>query len=58
FAQRTGLAPTALEPGLTQALERGLLEHRDGRLAPSVRGFDFLSDLQQLFLAPSRGRSL
>lgn len=53
FAQRTGLAPTALEPGLAQALERGLLEHRDGRLAPSVRGFDFLSDLQQLFLAPS-----
>ncbi|MBK1688762.1 radical SAM family heme chaperone HemW [Rubrivivax gelatinosus] len=53
FTERTGLAPTALEPGMTRALERGLLERRGARLAPTARGFDFLSDLQQLFLAPS-----
>ncbi|MCD0417599.1 radical SAM family heme chaperone HemW [Rubrivivax sp. JA1024] len=53
FAERTGLSPTALEPGLTQALARGLLERQGTRLVPTVRGFDFLSDLQQLFLAPS-----
>ena len=52
FVERTGLAPTALEPGLQQALDRGWLQ-RDGALVvPSERGFDFLSDVMQLFLAP------
>jgi oxygen-independent coproporphyrinogen-3 oxidase len=50
FGQRTGLPPSALEPGLGQALARGLLEVQAGVLRPTDRGFDFLSDLQQLFL--------
>jgi putative oxygen-independent coproporphyrinogen III oxidase len=52
FVERTGLAPTALEPGLQQAIERGLLRSDGARVVPSERGFDFLSDVMQLFLAP------
>ena len=50
FGERTGMPLSALEPGLSQALERGLLERVDARLRPTERGFDFLSDLQALFL--------
>jgi len=57
FAARTGLPPSAVDTTLEQARQRGLLEiERDaiGRVAqvrPSERGFDFLSDLQAMFLA-------
>lgn len=51
FAERTGLAPTALEPALSKAVERGLLQREGARVVPTARGFDFLSDLQQAFLA-------
>ena len=50
FAERTGLGPTALEPPLSRAVERGLLVRQGEHVAPSARGFDFLSDLQQAFL--------
>lgn len=51
FAERTGLSIAAIDAPLERALQRGLLERRpDGRIAPTPRGFDFLSDLQQLFL--------
>ena len=50
FAERTGLGPTALEPALSRAVERGLLVRQGEHVAPSARGFDFLSDLQQAFL--------
>jgi oxygen-independent coproporphyrinogen-3 oxidase len=55
FSERTGLPLSALEPGLAQAVQRGLVEfaQREGDapwLRPTVRGFDFLSDLQSLFL--------
>ena len=54
FGERTGLPPSAIAAGVAQAIERGLLERVDtpqGRwLRPSTRGFDFLSDLQALFL--------
>jgi putative oxygen-independent coproporphyrinogen III oxidase len=54
FRARTGLPLSAIEPGLADAERRGLLE-RDGVGArPTVRGFDFLSDLQALFLPRSR----
>ncbi len=52
FSERTGLPLSALEPGLTQGLQRGLLENVDARVRPTDRGFDFLSDLQSLFLPP------
>jgi oxygen-independent coproporphyrinogen-3 oxidase len=59
FAERTGLPPSAIAAGVAQACERGLLEVVDasgahgplGRvLRPTPRGFDFLSDLQEIFL--------
>lgn len=68
FTERTGLPASALEPGLGQALAQGWLRWEDGRghplashepvgartvLAPTRRGFDFLSDVQALFLPPS-----
>jgi oxygen-independent coproporphyrinogen-3 oxidase len=54
FSERCGLPPSAVEPGLEIAEQRGLLE-RVGMpgaewIRPTARGFDFLSDLQQLFL--------
>ncbi|CAD5372347.1 putative oxidoreductase [Rubrivivax sp. A210] len=57
YLQRTGLPLSALERALATAEQRGLVE-RDGRqLRPTVRGFDFLSDLQALFLpADKAGR--
>ena len=53
FAQRTGLPPSAIETALERALARGLLEREGSRVRPSARGFDFLSDLQQMFLPPA-----
>jgi len=51
FRDRTGLPLSSIEAALQQAEQRGLL-HRDWeRAAPTPRGFDFLSDLQGLFLA-------
>jgi oxygen-independent coproporphyrinogen-3 oxidase len=50
FAERTGLSLSSIEPALQQAEARGLIERDATRVRPSARGFDFLSDLQQLFL--------
>ncbi|MEO3691035.1 radical SAM family heme chaperone HemW [Roseateles paludis] len=50
FAERTGLPLSALREGLTAARQRGLLEDDAARLQATPRGFDFLSELQQLFL--------
>ncbi len=51
FSARTGLPLSAIEPGLKEAEAKGLIEREAGRVRPSARGFDFLSDLQSLFLA-------
>ena len=52
FTERTGLPLSAVHAALTTAQQRGLLEHDNaaGRVRPTARGFDFLSDLQSLFL--------
>jgi len=50
FRERTGLPLSAIEPGLAEAERRGLLSADLTHVRPTVRGFDFLSDLQQLFL--------
>jgi oxygen-independent coproporphyrinogen-3 oxidase len=50
FTGRTGLPLSALQPGLTQAVDKGLLAREGDRVWPTVRGLDFLSDLQSLFL--------
>jgi putative oxygen-independent coproporphyrinogen III oxidase len=50
FAERTGQPLAALEPALARAEQRGLIERDASSVRPSARGFDFLSDLQALFL--------
>jgi oxygen-independent coproporphyrinogen-3 oxidase len=51
FTERTGLALTAIQSGLQTAQDKGLIERDLQRVWPTERGFDFLSDLQSLFLA-------
>ena len=51
FTERTGLPLSAIAAGLAEAERRGLLERDAQRAWPTPRGFDFLSDLQSLFLA-------
>jgi putative oxygen-independent coproporphyrinogen III oxidase len=50
FAQRTGLPLNAIEKALSIAQEKGLVTRDFSRVIPTERGFDFLSDLQELFL--------
>ena len=50
FTERTGLATTAIEPALKEAEAKGLIERDLATIKPTTRGFDFLSDLQSLFL--------
>jgi oxygen-independent coproporphyrinogen-3 oxidase len=52
FVERTGLPLSAIEPALAEAQRRGLIERDASLLRPTPRGFDFLSDLQSLFLPP------
>lgn len=50
FMDRTGLPLSSIEPALREGEQRGLLLRESGRVAPTRRGLDFLSDLQSLFL--------
>jgi putative oxygen-independent coproporphyrinogen III oxidase len=55
FSERTGLPLTAIAQPLAEAEAKGLIERDLARVRPTTRGFDFLSDLQALFLpAPAR----
>jgi putative oxygen-independent coproporphyrinogen III oxidase len=56
FGERTGLPLSAVQPALAAARERGLIEWDEAsdHVRPTARGFDFLSDLQALFLPPAR----
>ena len=54
FTERTGLPLTAIQKALDEAERKGLIERDFARVKPSVRGFDFLNDLQALFLAEVR----
>ena len=51
FSERTGLPVTAIQQGLDEAEKKGLIERDFARVKPTARGFDFLSDLQGMFLA-------
>ena len=51
FVEKTGLPFTAIARGLDEAERKGLIERDFIHVKPTVRGFDFLNDLQQLFLA-------
>ncbi|MDG4550156.1 MAG: radical SAM family heme chaperone HemW [Candidatus Contendobacter sp.] len=50
FSERTALPPTALEPGLSRARERGLMALDGDRLRPTEPGLRFLNDLLQEFM--------
>jgi oxygen-independent coproporphyrinogen-3 oxidase len=50
FAERTGLAITAIQRGLEEAERKGLVARDLHRVWPTARGLDFLSDLQAIFL--------
>jgi putative oxygen-independent coproporphyrinogen III oxidase len=50
FVDKTGLPFTAIEQGLIEAERKGLIERDLVRVKPTERGFDFLNDLQSLFL--------
>jgi oxygen-independent coproporphyrinogen-3 oxidase len=56
FSDRTGLPITAIQPALEQAERQGLLARDLQRAWPTERGFDFLSDLQSLFLPAETAR--
>jgi putative oxygen-independent coproporphyrinogen III oxidase len=53
FSERTGLPVSAIDAAVGRAQERGLMVPGVQVLQASDRGFDFLSDLQALFL-PAR----
>jgi putative oxygen-independent coproporphyrinogen III oxidase len=50
FLDRTGLPLSSIEAGLQQAVNKGLMQRDATRAWPTTLGFDFLSDLQSLFL--------
>ncbi|WP_298601614.1 radical SAM family heme chaperone HemW [uncultured Limnohabitans sp.] len=51
YVDRTGLAMTSIQQGLQEAEKLGLIGRDLHRVWPTEKGFDFLSDLQALFLA-------
>ena len=61
FAERTGISLAQIEPVLTQARQKGLLDHAPDVLRPTELGRRFLNDLLELFLDVSvglRGREI
>ncbi|PKO42760.1 MAG: oxygen-independent coproporphyrinogen III oxidase-like protein [Betaproteobacteria bacterium HGW-Betaproteobacteria-3] len=53
FSDRTGLALTTIQQPLEEAERKGLIERDLAHVKPTERGFDFLNDLQSLFLTGS-----
>lgn len=51
FSARTGLPLSAVDAALREGLQKGWLAQDGVWVKPTERGFDFLSDLQSLFLA-------
>jgi len=51
YLERTGLPMTSIATALEKARAKGLMVNDVARLAATPLGFDFLSDLQALFLA-------
>lgn len=50
FSARTGLPLSGIDGALREAQARGWLQQDGAWVTPTARGFDFLSDLQSLFL--------
>ena len=53
FTARTGLSAASIEPALQMAEAKGWIERTLNHIRPTAQGFDFLSDLQALFLPGS-----
>jgi oxygen-independent coproporphyrinogen-3 oxidase len=53
FTDRTGLPPSVLQEAIVKAQSSGLLHADPTHIRPTERGFDFLNDLQALFLPPT-----
>ncbi|WP_082939030.1 radical SAM family heme chaperone HemW [Mitsuaria sp. 7] len=51
FLERTGLPPSAIAKAMEQGRAKGLLDLDPAVIRATPRGFDFLSDLQELFLS-------
>ena len=52
YMDRTGTPLSTIDAGLKEAEAKGLITRSGLKIQPTERGFDFLSDLQSLFLAP------
>ncbi|WP_291022653.1 radical SAM family heme chaperone HemW [Hydrogenophaga sp.] len=50
FMAGTGLPLSSIDAALREAEAKGLIEREGAQVRPTERGFDFLSDLQALFL--------
>ncbi|MBL8362683.1 MAG: oxygen-independent coproporphyrinogen III oxidase-like protein [Rubrivivax sp.] len=50
YTERTGLPRTTIDAAVADAVARDWLADDGARISPTVRGYDFLSDVQQLFL--------
>ncbi len=57
YLDRTGLPISTIRPALDAAQRKGLVVEEAGCIVPTERGFDFLSDLQELFLGVNAQRS-
>ena len=57
FSERTGLPVAVIASALEQAQQRGWIERDLQIVRPTEKGFDFLSDLQALFLPDDGGQS-
>ena len=55
FNERTGLPLSRIMPALQQAENKGWITRDPAGVRPTERGFDFLSDLQELFLPEAPG---
>ena len=53
FSERTGMPLSAIEKSMQAARDKGLLALDMSHIRPTEKGFDFLSDLQSLFLPAS-----
>ena len=53
FSERTGMPLSAIEKSMKSARDKGLLVDGMSHIRPTDKGFDFLSDLQSLFLPDS-----
>ena len=54
FSERTGLPMTSIQKGLDEAQRKGLIERNLTHVTPTACGFDFLNDLQALFLPDAK----